>query len=196
MSDYGERHYLRTMLTVRRGKIALVNDSGVVQTVQLPPSGLETRDNLMRMAEYGLASNPPEGTDAVILYVGGDQSNGAVVGTNHQGTRPIDLQSGETQLFNGPAGTSVYLSNGAIIVNANGQQVEVNGATTVTINAATEVLMQTPLLKVTGDILDNCNTNTRTVAGMRSVANGHTHKVVNVQGGSSTIESNPPDQTE
>ncbi|MFP3274687.1 MAG: phage baseplate assembly protein V [Paraburkholderia sp.] len=196
MSDYAEQHYLRTMMMVRRGKISLVNDSGVIQTVQLPPSGLETRDNLKRIAEYGLTSNPPEGTDAYILNIGGDPSNGAVVGTNHQQTRPTGLEQGETQIYNGPAGTSVYLSNGGIVVNANGQPVTVNGSTTVTIVAATEIIADTPLLKCTGDILDNCDTNTRTMAGMRTVANGHTHKVMNVQGGSSTIETNPPDQDE
>lgn len=196
MSDYSERHYLRTMLTVRRGRISLVDDSGAVQKVQLAPSGLETRDNLPRLAEYGLTSNPPVGTDALIVNVGGDTSNGAVVGTNHQETRPTGLQPGETMLFNGPAGTSLYLANGQIVLNANGQPVNVNGATVVTITAATEIIADTPLFKCKGDILDNYETNTRTMAGMRTVANGHTHKVVNVQGGGSTIETNPPDQDE
>ena len=196
MSDYSERHYLRTMLMVRRGKITLVNDAGVIQKLQLPPSGLETRDNLDRMCEYGLASNPPEGTDALILNIGGDPSNGAVVGTNHQATRPTGLQPGETQIYNGPAGTSVYLANGEIVINANGQPVAVNGATTVTINASGDVIMNTPLLKVSGDIVDNYGSNSRTMAGMRQVENLHTHKVVGIQTGGSTVETNVPDQTE
>lgn len=196
MSDYSERHYLRTMLTVRRGRIALVDDSGTIQKVQLAPSGLETRDNLPRLAEYGLASNPPAGTDALIANIGGDPSNGAVVGTNHQGTRPKNLAAGETQLYNGPAGTSLYLANGQIVLNANGQPVNVSGATIVTITAATEIIADTPLFKCRGDILDNYGTNARTMAGMRAVANGHTHKVVNVQTGGSTIETNTPDQDE
>lgn len=196
MIDYSERHYLRTMLMIRRGRISLVDDSGAVQMLQLAPSGLETRDNLPRLAEYGLASNPPAGTDALIANIGGDPSNGAVVGTNHQATRPKNLAAGETQIYNGPAGTSLYLTNGEIVINANGQPVNVNGATVVTIVAATEIIADTPLLKCTGDILDNCNSNTRTMAGMRQVANSHTHKVVEVQTGSSTIETNPPDQDE
>jgi phage baseplate assembly protein V len=196
MNLYAERHYLRTMLTVRRGKISLVDDSGVIQKLQLPPSGLETRDNLPRMVEYGLTSNPPEGSDALIVNIGGDPSNGAAVGTNHQQSRPTGLQSGETMLYNGLVNVQVYLSAGGLVVNAGGLPVAVNGATTVTITAATEILADTPIFKCTGDILDNCNSNTRTVAGMRTVANGHTHKVPNVQGGSSTIETDPPDQDE
>lgn len=196
MSDYGERSYLRTMMIVRRGKISLVDDSGVTQKLQLPPSGLETRDNLDRLAEYGLTSNPPKGTDAMILNIGGDPSNGAVVGTNHQETRPTGLQPGETMLYNGLVNVQVYLSAAGLVINAGGLPVAVNNATIVTITAADEIIADTPLLKCKGDILDNYETNTRTVAAMRTVANGHTHKVVNVQTGSSTIETNVPDQDE
>ncbi|POR52750.1 phage baseplate assembly protein V [Paraburkholderia eburnea] len=196
MSDYSERHYLRTLLTIRRGRISLVDDSGVIQRVQLAPSGLETRDNLPRMSEYGLASNPPGGSDALIANVGGDPSNGAVVGTNHQATRPKNLAAGETQVYNGPAGTSLYLANGEIVLNANGQPVNVSGATIVTITAATEVVMDTPLLKVKGDILDNYETNAVTAKQQRADYDAHGHPVVNVQGGSSTITTGTPTVTE
>ena len=143
-----------------------------------------------------LLEQDEEDTDALIVNVGGDTSNGAVVGTNHQATRPRGLTPGETMIYNGPAGTSMYLASGQIVVNANGQPVSVNGATVVTIVAANEIVADTPLLKCKGDILDNYETNTRTMAGMRQVANGHTHKVVNVQTGGSTIETNAPDQEE
>ncbi|MHB9833818.1 phage baseplate assembly protein V [Paraburkholderia terrae] len=188
-----EQLYWRVMLMIRRGKITLVNDAGPVQMIQLPPSGLEGRDNLARIGEYGLASNPPDGTDAYVANIGGDPSNGAVIGTNHQATRPTGLQSGEAQLYNGPAGTSVYLANGEIVVNANGQQVQINNATIVTINAATEVIMETPVLKVSGDIVDNYHTNSSTVAELRTAHDGHDHQVVNVQTGGSTIVTSGPD---
>jgi phage baseplate assembly protein V len=192
MNDYGERRYLQTMMIVRRGKISLVDDSGAIQKVQLPPSGLETRDNLPRMVEYGLTSNPPEGTDTVIANIGGDPSNGTVVGTNHQGTRPTGLQTGETMLYNGPEGTSLYLANGEITLNANGQPVNVNGATIVTITAASEVVMDTPLLKVKGDILDNYETNAVTAKQQRDDYDSHGHPVVNVQTGGATITTGTP----
>ncbi|MFD1557097.1 phage baseplate assembly protein V [Paraburkholderia silviterrae] len=193
--DYSERHYLRTMLTVRRGRISLVNDSGSIQKLQLAPSGLETRDNIPRMAEYGLASNPPAGSDAMIINVGGDTSNGAVVGTNHQETRPTGLKSGETMLYNGPAGTSLYLANGQVVLNANGQPVNVNGATIVMISASTEVIFDTPVLKCTGDIVDNYETNSSTLKQLRAAHDGHDHEVVDVQTGGSTITTTPPNLT-
>jgi phage baseplate assembly protein V len=200
MSDYGERHYLRTMMMVRRGKITLVDDSDVIQRVQLPPSGLETRDNLARIAEYGLASNPPEGTDAFIVNIGGDPSNGAVVGTNHQETRPTGLQPGETQIYNGPAGTSLYLANGEIVINANAQPVNVNNATDVTwtctgkfkVVAPGGVEFDTPLVSSTGDIEDNAGSGGSTMKTMRTEYDEHGHPVVDVQTGGSTITTGTP----
>lgn len=187
----------RVLLLVGRGRVsAPVNDGGSVQMLQAQINPLETIDNLRRIAEFGFTSVPPEGSDVAIVFVGGDRSSGLVIGTNHQGSRPTGLNPGETMIFT-QDGKQIYLTaGGGIVVKANGQPVQVEGATTVTITAATEVLMDTPILKCTGDILDNCNSNTRTIAGMRGVANGHTHKVPNVQGGSSMIETDPPDQEE
>jgi phage baseplate assembly protein V len=200
MSDYSDRHYLQTMLMVRRGKISLVDDSGVIQKVQLPPSGLETRDNLARIVEYGLTSNPPEGTDAYLINVGGDPSNGAVVGTNHQATRPKGLKPGETMLFNGPLGIQIYLSNAGIAINAGGLPVVCNNATNFTVNctgifkvvAPGGVQFVAPTLTNTGDIQDNTETNDKTMAVMREDYDEHGHPIVNVQTGGATIVSGTP----
>jgi phage baseplate assembly protein V len=179
-----------------RGRVTFVDDSGPVQVVQIKTNLLAVSDDRYRVAEFGFTSNPPIGSDVLTLHVAGDISAGAVFATNHQPSRPTGLQTGETMLYS-QDGKQIYMTAaGGIVVNANSQPVTVNGATTVTIVAATEVIADTPIFKCTGDILDNCNTNSRTVAGMRSVANTHTHKVVNVQGGSSTIETNAPDQDE
>jgi phage baseplate assembly protein V len=199
-----EQLYWRVMLMIRRGKITLVNDAGPVQMVQLPPSGLEGRDNLARIGEYGLASNPPDGTDAYVANIGGDPSNGAVIGTNHQATRPTGLQSGETQIYNGPAGTSFYLANGEIVINANGQPVNVNNATDVTwtctgkfkVVAPGGVEFEAPTVQSTGDMQDNTGTNSHTMAQMRTIYNGHNHPVPNVQLGGPGTTTSAPNQPE
>ncbi len=186
----------RVLLLFGRGRVATANDGGPVQLVQVQINELETIDNLSRLAEFGFTSMLPRDSDVAIAFIGGDRSNGVIVASNHQPSRPTGLLPGETMLYS-QDGKYVYMTaSGGISVFANGQPVNVTGATTVTITASEEIVADTPLLKCTGDILDNCNTNTRTVAEMRTVANGHTHKVVNVQGGGSTIETNPPDQDE
>jgi phage baseplate assembly protein V len=191
-----ESVFRRVQMMFGRARVTHTDDSGPVQIMQVRASAIEVSDGRKRMAEFGFTSNPPYGADVLTLHVAGDRGAGTVFATNHQQSRPTGLLQGETMLYS-EDGKYVYMTaSGGISVFANGQPVNVTGATTVTITAADEVVMDTPLLKCSGDILDNYGTNTRTVAGMRTVANGHTHKVPNVQGGSSTIETDPPDQDE
>ncbi len=186
----------RVLLSLARALVTTVNDAGGVQMMQVKLNALETRDNTPRIPEFGLTSNPPVGSDAIVVFLGGDRSNGVVLGTVHQASRPKNLGPGETMLYS-QDGKYVYLTaSGGIVVEVKNQAVTVNDATTVTINAATKVRMVTPLLEVTGDIIDNAGSNAHTMAQMRTIYNGHTHQVTNVQTGGSTINTNAPSQTE
>lgn len=178
MSDHQgilERVARRVLLSLARALVTTVNDSGGVQMMQVKLNALETRDNTPRVPEFGLASNPPVGSDAIVVFLGGDRSNGVVLGTVHQPSRPKNLAPGETMLYS-QDGKYVYLTaSGGIVVEAKGQAVTVNDATTVTINAATKVRMVTPILECTGDIIDNAGSNATTMAGMRAAFNPHYH---------------------
>ncbi|MDE2104747.1 MAG: phage baseplate assembly protein [Patescibacteria group bacterium] len=162
-------------LLVGRGRVTAVRDDGAVQLVQVKLSYAEVRDNTPRVAEFGFASNPPEGSDAVLVFAAGDRSKGVVVATGHQGSRPKNLAPGESMLYSQDGKYIHVTASGGIVIEAKGQDVVVNDAGTVTLNAATAVVMNTPLLKVSGDIQDNFATNTRTVAGMRTVYDAHVH---------------------
>lgn len=199
MSDHQgliERTARRVLMALARGLITTVNDAGGVQFMQVKLNALETGDNRQRMAEFGLTSNPPINSDAIVLFLGGDRSNGVVVATGHQPSRPKNLAPGETMLYS-QDGKYVYLTaSGGIVVEAKNQAVTVNDATLVTINAATKVRMVTPRFECTGDIVDNCDTTGRSMAAERTIFDGHNHNVTNVQGGGSTITSNAPNQQE
>jgi phage baseplate assembly protein V len=196
MSDQGiiERVARRVLLSLARALVTTVNDSGGVQMMQVKLNPLETRDNTPRVAEFGLTSNPPVNSDAFVVFLGGDRSNGVVLGTVHQPSRPKNLASGETMIYS-QDGKQIYLTaSGGIVVDAKNQAVTVNNATTVTINAATKVRMVTPRLECTGDIVDNCDTTGRSMAADRLIYDGHSHDIHNVQTGSSTVTSNGPNQ--
>lgn len=189
-----ERVARRVLLSLARALVTTVNDSGGVQMMQVKLNPLETRDNTPRVAEFGLTSNPPAGSDAFVVFLGGDRSNGVVLGTVHQASRPKNLAAGETMIYS-QDGKQIYLTaSGGILVKANGQPVEVDNATVVTINAATKVRMATPRLECTGDIVDNCDTTGRSMAADRLIYDSHTHPVRNVQGGASTVTSDAPTQ--
>jgi phage baseplate assembly protein V len=159
------------------GMISQVNDGGTAQIVQInfgPGRDTAIHDQIPVAQLFGLASNPPLGTDAMVVHYGADPSNAVVVATNHQPTRPTGQNSGETKLYNAE-GAFVYLSNKGIVVNAVNQPVTVENATTVTVYASQEVLFDTPILKCTGDIIDNVGGNTDTMLIMRQIYNGHIH---------------------
>ncbi|NDV77089.1 phage baseplate assembly protein V [Burkholderia cenocepacia] len=178
------------------GRVTHQNDSGGAQLLQVQVNERETIDNLPRSAEFGLTSVPPNGSDVTMLNLGGGRNNAVIVGTNHQQSRPRNLQPGETMLYS-QDGKSVYLTaSGGVVVEAKGQAVTVNDASIVTINAATKVRMVTPRFECTGDIVDNCDTTGRSMAADRVIFDEHEHNVRNVQGGGSTITSDPPNQTE
>jgi phage baseplate assembly protein V len=197
--------YWMIVRALGRGRVTLVNDDGVIQTAQVQISQNELRDDTPRMAEYGLTSNPPIGTDAVVNFLGGDRNFGVIVATNHQASRPKGLSEGESMLYQ-QNGLQIYLSNNELIVNATNLPVTINDATTCTINCKKYVVncedyevnaskgtkFDTPLLAAAGDIQDNSPTNSMTMETMRSDYNRHQHEVDGIKTGSSSVISNIP----
>jgi phage baseplate assembly protein V len=177
----------RILLMMARGTITLVDDTQSVQKLQVRLSPIELIPDVPRYAEYGFTSNPPEGSQALIAFKNGARNDGFVIATSNAKYRITALASGEVAIH-GNNGQSVYLSASGIIVNGGGNP--------ITLTNAPEVIADTPLLKCKGDILDNYETNTRTVAGMRQVANSHTHPILNIQTGGSNINTQTPTQQE
>jgi len=197
-----QRLFRRIQMLAGRGRITQVDDSGPVQMLQVKASGLELADKRARLQEFGLTSHPPVGADAAFIALAGDRTAVSVVGTNHQGSRPRGLAEGETKLYS-QDGKFVYLTAaGGIVVEAEGQDVVVNNARNVTWNLSGKLTIvapggidfQTPMVKATGDMQDNYETNENTMAEMRQIYDVHTHPVKNVQSGSSTVTSDAPMQ--
>lgn len=179
MSDPGAvaRIWRRIQLVVGRGRVTTSNDTGAVQMLQIQLGALETRDKTPRLAEFGLTSRPPPTSDVIVIFLGGDRSNGVAIATGHQPSRPTGLNEGEVQLYD-LWGKSIYLTEDAgIVINANGTPVTVNDATQVTINASTEVTMNTPTLQVNGNIVatGNVSDSVRSMAADRVLYNDHTN---------------------
>ncbi|ARZ01731.1 baseplate assembly protein [Yersinia ruckeri] len=192
MNDSGQlsRLYRQVKMMLGVGRVTASSDAGSAQTVQYQ-TPLEVRGNTPRMAEFGFSSALPVGSDVVIGFLGGDRSSAVIIASNHQAYRHTGLSAGETVIYS-QWGQFIKLTEAGIIIEANNQPVTVNNATEVTINATDSVLMKTPILKVTGDIIDHCESNSATLKTLREAYNSHKHPVKNVQGGSATITSEPP----
>lgn len=189
MSESGQlaKLYRQIKMMIGVGRVTGSHDGGSVQTVQYQ-TPLEVRSDTPRLAEFGFSSGLPAGTDVVIGFLGGDRSSAVIIGSNHQSFRHVGLNSGETVIYS-QWGQYVKLTEAGIIIEANGQPVTVNNATEVTINAAEKVRLNTPLLEVSGDIVDNADSNSTTLKTLREAYNTHNHQLKNVQGGSSTLTS-------
>lgn len=189
MSDSGQlsKLYRQIKMMIGVGRVTGSNDAGGIQTVQYQ-TPLEVRSDTPRLAEFGFSSGLPAGTDVVIGFLGGDRSSAVIVGSNNQSFRHTGLNTGETVIYS-QWGQYIKLTEAGIIIEANGQPVTVNNATEVTVNAAVKVRLNTPLLEVSGDIVDNADSNHITLKTLREAYNTHNHQLKNVQGGSSTLTS-------
>lgn len=166
-------------------------EGGAVQLVQARHSALELHSDVVRLQDFGFASVPPAGTDMVTIFMGGDRGAAVVIAAGNQATRPRDLAPGDVAVYDG-RGHRIRLEAGKITVEAGGDDIEVTNAGTLSVTAADKVRLVTPLLEVTGDIVDRCDTDGESMATARSVYNTHHHDVVGVQGGGSTIQSEVP----
>lgn len=171
------------------GRVTGMDDAGPAQQLQFK-NAMEVM-TAGRLAEFGFSSGPPVGSDVVVAFMGGDRSSPVIIATNSKAYRHGGLLSGETVIYN-QWGQFIKLTEKGITVEANGQPVTVSRATVVTITGTEEIIADTPLLKCTGDIIDNCDSNATTVKQLRDTFNRHHHFVEKVQGGDETIESDPP----
>ena len=158
------------------GHIKSRSDSGIVQLLQVQFSATDVRDNTPRVAEYGFTSNPKTDCQAVFLCVGGDRSNGVVIGTNDPNARLKNLQVGEVAIYD-DLGQSIWLTRTGIVVNGAGLPITVNGNSTFNGN-----------LHVTGAITGDSTITAPNVVGTTNVTFGsksgvsHTHSGGTISG--------------
>lgn len=175
---------------VARGSVSLVNAATKMQSLQLRLLAGESKDDVEHFEPYGLTSHPQPGAECVALFLDGDRSHGVVVCVADRRYRVKGLASGEVILHD-DQGQSVYLMRGGIkLTDKAGSTVVMQGdgsgsmtfAAGLTINANSKIV---GTLEVTQDITSDASITaaqdvgdqggTKTMAGMRSVFDAHTH---------------------
>ncbi len=156
----------RVRLMISRALLTLVNDGAGIQVVQVKLLAGEVRDSVERMQNYGFTSVPHGGAEGVMACVSGDRDHGIVIVMDDRRHRPTGLEKGESAQYD-DLGQMVHLTRNGIVITGAGLP--------VTITDTPKVRMETPLLEVTGEIKDRCDTDGRTMSGMRDIYNGHTH---------------------
>ncbi|MCG9024213.1 phage baseplate assembly protein V [Laribacter hongkongensis] len=141
-----------------RGVLTRVNSASAVQLVQADGlAGEQLQDNEL-FQHYGLTSNPPAGSMAVILPVGGKTSHGIVIATEHGSYRLKSLNPGEVALYT-DEGARIVLKRGRLIetdcdvFRVNCKKWEVNATDTADFN--TPALTASAVVTAQGKINGN-----------------------------------------
>ncbi|GAB6854162.1 phage baseplate assembly protein [Asaia astilbis] len=134
MSDLIERLARGLSNLTGLGRVtADTEETPATPTLQLALPGSVLRSDMPYLQEYGFASRPVPGSDAVMTFIGGDRSRGVVVATGDQRNRPKDLKPGEVCLYHPKTKSRIWLKeDGSIaLIPANGK-VTLEGSLTVT----------------------------------------------------------------
>lgn len=126
----------RVLLMVGRAIITAVKDDKAIQQFQLKALAEESFDKVEHYQQFGFTSNPPPGTEAIILSLGGNRENMVAIATDNRELRKKNLALGEM---------AIYTHDGTYIHLKTGGEVEIKTATKVTVDA--------PLTQFTGDVI-------------------------------------------
>lgn len=170
----------RVMLMVGRAVIKALDDSGDLQQVQLQLNADEIRSDVHRLQEYGFTSRPKLGSEAAVIFLGGNRDHGIVIAVEDRRYRLKSLADGEVALYD-DLGQKVHLKRagieistpGNVTIDAGGDvqvtaggdaSVEATNATVeasasaqvtapeITLEADTQITATTPLMAVSGVI--------------------------------------------
>jgi phage baseplate assembly protein V len=116
-----------------RGVLNRVNASEPMQTAQVAGLADETLQDVEHIQQFGFTSNPPPGTEAIIIPLGGTTTHGIVIATENGDYRIKSLASGEVAIYN-QSGASITLKNGKVI-NIDCNELNINASAGVNITA-------------------------------------------------------------
>ena len=97
-----------------RGKVARVQAGGGVQKIQVEGLDGETVQDLEHAENFGFTSNPPAGSDCVVVPLGGKTSHGIIVTATNGAYRITGLSDGETAVYNAD-GAKIVLKEGRVM---------------------------------------------------------------------------------
>lgn len=156
-----ERLWNRLLFLVSRGRVALVDDSGPAQQLQVQALKGWVQDRVPRIGEYGFQSSPPAGADVVMVSLAGEPSAALVIATGHQTYRLKALATGEVALSD-DKGQKVYLSAGGIVIDSGTLPVQINSTAGLNINAPVNI---TGPVTANGHRIDETHKHTGVTAG-------------------------------
>jgi len=126
----------RLYLLAGKAIIKAVNDGAPIQELRISALAGEAMDRIARMQEFGFSSNPPAGSEGIILALGANRENLVMIATENRNVRIKNLASGETV---------IYTDDGTYLHLKKSGQVE--------LKTAVKTLIDCPDVEMTGNLL-------------------------------------------
>jgi len=82
-----------------RGVLNRIISSNPIQTAQVAGLADETLQDVEHIQQFGFTSNPPAGTEAIIIPLGGTSTHGIIIATENGNYRIKSLASGEVAVI-------------------------------------------------------------------------------------------------
>lgn len=122
-----------------RAVVQLVSNLPSIQTMQVGVLDGESVDEIEHYQPYGFSSVPPVGSNAIVLFPGGDRASGVVIVATERGTRPTDQEPGEVAIYHRSGARVEFKDNGDVLAYPSGAGVVRLGDPSATLAAATNV---------------------------------------------------------
>lgn len=181
----------RILMTIGRAVVRAVDDSAGRQCVQAELMKGELRDAIERMQNYGFTSVPFSGSDAAVIFIGGDRANGIAVVVDDRRYRLTSLSEGEVAIYD-DQGQKVHLTRSGIIIDGGGLPITITNTSLTTIESDVTIdgsVTASGSVTVTGNVASSGNitaTGNVTASGnvsdslgsmveIRTVYNSHKH---------------------
>lgn len=168
-------------LMLGRGIVSKVSDVGAIQLIRGKLMDGEDYDQMERVQQYGFTSVPKAGAEFLSTFIGGNRDHSVIVAVDDRRYRLRGLKDGEMAIYD-DQGQKVHLTRTGIVIDGGGKP--------ITIQNAPEVDINTPLVKMAGDLKvtgsisadgDVSDHGNKKMSSMRAVYNNHDHS--NPEGG-------------
>lgn len=165
-----------------RGVIKSVSDTNKIQQIQASLLAGELKNGLEHYQGYGFTSVPLNGMETLVVFCGGDRSNGVVVAVGDRKFRLKEMKQGEVAIYT-DEGDYIKLARERKI-QVNTLHLEVNASETISyktkkvnIEATEGVTITTPTVSASQNISagGEVNDKTSTMQAMRNIYNAHNH---------------------
>ena len=108
----------KIILMIAKALVTNSNDATGIQLVQVDLGNGEKIDSVERIQNFGFTGNPPDNSEALLLFLGGNREHPVCIAVDSSDKR-IGVNKGDVVVYNSN-GSKVFLNGTTIKIEANG----------------------------------------------------------------------------